>query len=132
MAFGTGNAFRYLDPTSMAQALGVDRCSALPAFHALTGCDVTSSFAEKGKHTAWSAWNSFNDATAALCRLAETPSIDDVLQLLPTVERLVVIMYDRGSPDSSVNRKRQIHFTKKGREIENIPPTKALTRICCE
>lgn len=37
----------------------------------LTGCDVTSSFAGKGKRTAWSAWNVFDDATTALCTLGQ-------------------------------------------------------------
>ena len=41
-AFGTGTTFRYIDATAMVQALGDAKCSALPAFPALTGCDVTS------------------------------------------------------------------------------------------
>ena len=123
LAFGTGTSFRYLDATAMAQALGVEKCKALPAFHALTGCDVTSSFAGKGKRTAWSAWNVFDDATTALCTLANTPIKENIMNVLPIIERLVVIMYDRGSSESSVNSERQMLFTKKGREIENIPPT---------
>ncbi|KAG7157273.1 hypothetical protein Hamer_G030147 [Homarus americanus] len=41
-------SFRSLDITQMAEVLGEERYSALPAFHTLTGCDVTSSFAGKG------------------------------------------------------------------------------------
>ena len=51
-AFGTGTTFRHLDATAMAQAHGDAKCGGLPAFHALSGCDVTSSFAGKGKRTA--------------------------------------------------------------------------------
>ena len=40
-AFRTGTALRYLDATAMAQPLGDATCDDLPAFHALTGCDVT-------------------------------------------------------------------------------------------
>ena len=123
LAFGTGTTFRYFDATAMAHSLGDDKCSALPAFHALTGCDVTSSFSGKGKRTAWSTWNTFNDATAALGTLAATPTSEDILRVLPVIERLIVIMYDRGSPESSVNTASQVLFTQKGREIENIPPT---------
>ena len=56
-AFSTGTSptFRYLDATAMAQALGNAKCGGLPAFRALTGCDVTSPFAGKGKCTAWTA-----------------------------------------------------------------------------
>ena len=63
-AFGAGTTFRYIDAIAMAQALGDAKCGGLPAFHDLTGCDVTSSFAVKGKRTAWTACD---DATSALC-----------------------------------------------------------------
>ena len=67
-AFGTGTSpiFRYLDATGMAQALGDAKCGGLPAFRALTGCDATSPFAGKGKHTAWTAWDAYDDAKSAL------------------------------------------------------------------
>ena len=45
------------------------------------------------------------------------------MNALPVIERLIVIMYDRGSSDSSVNGERLVLFTQKGREIENISPT---------
>ena len=118
-AFGIGTTFRCLDATAMAQALGDAICGGLPAFHALTGCDVTSSFAVKGKRTAWTAW----DATSALCTLSIIPTTGSVMNVLPIIERLIVITYDRGSSESSVNGERLVLFTQKDREIENIPPT---------
>ena len=123
IAFGTGKSFRYLDATYMALMLGNDRCTALPSFHALTGCDITSSFAGIRKRTAWSAWNAFDDMTPALCTLAQMPTPADVRQLLPVIERYIVLMYDRGSSDDSVNMARQTLFTQKGRDIDNVPPT---------
>ena len=111
IAFGTGKSFRYINITLIAQMLGDQKCKALPAFHALTGCDTTSSFAGRGKHTAWITWNMFPDITSALCTL------------LSTFERFVVLLYDRGSSDENVNSARQTLFTQKHREIENIPPT---------
>ena len=44
-AFGTGTTFRYLNAIVMSHALGDAKCGALPACHALTECDVTSSLA---------------------------------------------------------------------------------------
>ena len=85
---------------------------------------MTSSFGGRGKRTAWSAWKDFEDSTPALCILADKPSIEDVMNVLPTIERLVIIMYDRSSCESSINYERQVLFTQKGREIENIPPTR--------
>jgi len=74
VAFGTGNAVRYLDATAMAHVLGNNKCKALPAFHALTGCDTKSSFLGRGKRTAWVLWNGFAEVTPALCTLTQTPS----------------------------------------------------------
>ena len=121
--FGTGTTFRYIDATYMSQALGKAKCSGLPAFHALTGCDATQLFAGTEKRTAWTAWNAYDDARSAMCTMSRMPTTESVMNVLPTIERLIVIMYDRVSSESSVNSERLELFTQKGREIENIPPT---------
>ncbi|MES9882849.1 MAG: hypothetical protein ABW185_18430 [Sedimenticola sp.] len=123
LGFGTGKCFRILDATRMAQALGNDRCNALPVFHALTGSDTTSSFAGRGKRTAWSTWNMFSEVTPALCTLAHTPTANDISKVLPQIERYIVLLYDRCSPDAAVNQARKTLFAQKNRQIENIPPT---------
>ena len=73
-AFRTDTTFRYLDATAIAQAFGDAKCAGLkglPAFHALTGCDVIlrhSSGRENvppGQH---------GDATPALCTLPRMPT----------------------------------------------------------
>ena len=50
----------------MAQSLGVDKCTALP----------------------------LTDSTPALCIMADKPSISDVMNVLPTIERLMKIIYE--------------------------------------
>ena len=114
-AFGTGTTFRYIDATAMAQALGDSKCGGLPPFHALAGCDVTSSFAGKGKRSAWTAWDAYDDATSNLCTLSRMPTTESVMNVLPIIERLIVIMYDRGSSESSVNGERMVLFNQEGR-----------------
>ena len=99
----------------------------IPAFHALTGCGTTSGFAGRGKRTAWSVWNKFEDVTPTLSVLAQT-STAHIDGILPTIERFVILTYDKEIPDDSVNKARQTLFTQKGREIENIPPTKGALR----
>lgn len=107
----------------MARALGPDRCIGLPMFHAFTGCDTVSSFAGRGKKTAWDTWVTFDDVTRAFCALAATPdSIDDWMEPL---ERFVVLLYDRTSSLESVNQARKQLFTQKGRTLDEIPPTQA-------
>ena len=40
---------KYIDTSRIVHKDGVDLCSALPAFHSFTGCDVVSAFSFKGK-----------------------------------------------------------------------------------
>jgi len=47
VSFGMGKAFRFLADHEMA--LGPENVQALPMFHALTGCDMVSFFASRGK-----------------------------------------------------------------------------------
>ena len=60
------------------EALGAKRAAALPAFHALSGADVTASFSGKGKT---SLWKKFLDASdnilLALISIGETENISD-------------------------------------------------------
>ena len=42
---------------------------------------------------------------------------------MPDIERFVALMYDRTSTSLTVNEARKDLFTRKGRSIENIPPT---------
>ena len=73
IAFGAGKNFRYLPAHEMADALGPDRCVALPMFHAFTGCDTVSCFGGRGKRTAWDMLNAYDEITPAFCDLAATP-----------------------------------------------------------
>lgn len=121
--FGAGKWHRFINATSIANALGPERSLALRAFHALTGCDTTSMFRGIGKNKAFSTWNVYPDVTSALCVLSQVPSPENVKDLLPSLERFVIIMYNRCSTDENVNAARQTLF--RTREIENIPPTQA-------
>jgi len=112
VSFGKRKTLRYLDATHMARKFGNDKCDALPAFHALTGCHTTSGFAGRGKRTAVQG-----------CYARSTHTCPNT-----TIERFVILMYDKEIPDDSVNKAKQTLFTQKGREIENIPPTKDALR----
>ena len=47
--FGTGKHYRFIPAHSVALSMGPERASALPFFHAFTGCDTTSAFCGIGK-----------------------------------------------------------------------------------
>ena len=108
----------------MADALGPDRCVALPMFHACTSCDTVSCFGGRGKRTAYDMWNAYDEVTSAFCALAATP--ETVENWLGPLERFVVLLYDRTSSQECVNGARKQLFTQKGRAIDGLPPTQAV------
>ena len=51
------------------------------------------------------------------------PTTESVMNVLPIIKISIVIMYDRGRSESSVNGERLVIFTQQVKEIESIPPT---------
>ena len=106
----------------IASTMGPEKSRALITFHAFTGCDETSSFASKGKKTAWETWRIHREATEAFARLSDSPSLSVVNELMPVIESFVTLMYDRTSACTSANEARKDLF--KGRTINYaISPT---------
>lgn len=124
LAIGTGKSFCYIAAHKLAASLGPDISKALPVFHAITGCDTVSSFAGRGKITAWAVWDIFPEVTNAFLTLASAPS-EISEDTLATLERYIVLLYDRTCTCSEVNLARKKLFAKKARSIEAIPPTQA-------
>ena len=96
VSFGTGKNHKILPTHRYSSALGPLRSRSLPIFHALTGGDTTSFFARHGRKTAWNTWETYPEVTRAFVELASGPSsiIDETLA---TIERFIVLMYDRTS-----------------------------------
>ena len=74
VAFGTGKHLRYIPAHDIAKELGYEKALSLPMFHAFTGCDTVSSFAGRGKKTAFDIWKSFNEVTPVFSTLLTDPS----------------------------------------------------------
>ena len=123
VAFGTGKHLRYVPVHIIANAMGKEKSRALLAFHAFTGCDQTSSFNGIGKKKAWDAWSVYEEITEPFMKLSTDPSPPDVSDAFPAIERFTVLMYDRTSECTTVNSARKDLFTRKGRDIDTIPPT---------
>ena len=123
LAFGTGKSFRYLAAHRIAAYLGPEKSRALPMFHALTGCDTVSAFIGNGKKTAWAAWNSLPELTDALLQLACAPT-EIPEHSMQAIERFVILMYDRTSTCTNVNKARKKLFAKRS-SVQRIPPTRA-------
>ena len=66
---------------------------------------------------------SYGEATTAFMALSKMPTVQDVLNAMPVLERFVVLLYDRTSLCQGVNDAMKVLFAQKRRALENIPPT---------
>ncbi len=123
IAFRAGKHFRYIAAHEIATSLGPDKSKALPMFHALTGCDTVSAFARHGKKTAWATWDLLPQLTQALISLSSAPTHIPAY-VMCTIERFVILMYEKSSQDVNVDIARQRLFAKKP-SVQAIPPTRA-------
>ena len=124
IAFGTAKSFLYISTHEMVRSLGPSKSTALPVFHAYTGCDTVSSFSTKGKKSAWTTWMSYDDVTSTFLSLSTRPSlIKDVDTTV--LEHFTILLYNHTSTIVKIDEARSEMFTKKGREMDALPPTKA-------
>ena len=78
---------------------------ALPAFHALTGCDNTSFFSGMGKKSAYGKWSTRPDLTTTLCHLMEKPltiSSEDI-KVIVFLTLFCNLPFDRSQPSLPAN-----------------------------
>ena len=122
LAFGVGQHFRHIPAHKIAASLGPRKSMALPMFHAFTGCDTVSSFASRGKKTAWETWMAYEEATETFLALTNAPQeLDD--ESFAVLARYTILLYDRTSNMDRIDEARQYMFTKRGRSMDTIPPT---------
>ena len=121
--FRSGQTQTYYAIHEICNSLGEESAKAMLFFHAFTGCDQTSFFANCKKKSGWSTWRIFADVTATLAKLNSDPTMQAITDAMPMLERFVVFMYDRTSNCLDVNSCRRDLFVKKGRAMEALPPT---------
>jgi hypothetical protein len=119
---GTGRRTRAIQLGPIYEILGPRKAAALPALHALSGSDNTGSFAGKGKHAFWKA---FQDATdniiTALISLGATKKLND--DTAASIEQFICTVYLPQTEIESVKKLRWWLFRKKQAESERLPPT---------
>ena len=124
VSYGPAKQISYLPAHEIASVLGQEKASVLPMFHALTGCDPVSFFGGRGKKSAWDVWSVFPNLMHTLKTLMTGPqNVSD--ESMAIIERYVVLLHDRTSNQTEVNKARQELFSKKSRPLESIPPTQA-------
>ena len=93
VAFGTGKNYRHIEVHQIVSRIGAEKSQALALFHAFTDCDTVSFFSNRGKKSAWQAWQAYPEATDVFHALCSTPP-DVPETVIETLERFVVLMYD--------------------------------------
>ena len=124
MSFGMGKKLRYISIHNICSVMCLAKVYALPAFHALTGCDNTSFFSGTGKKSAYLKWATPPDLTTTLCHLMERPLVPSS-EDIEVIERFVVTLYSVTCSFTEVNKARQQIFAQSSRTFEYLPPTKA-------
>ena len=66
VTYGTGKNVTNIPAHEVAASLGPSKASALPMFHALTGCDTVSFFGGRRKRTAWDVWSVYPELTPGM------------------------------------------------------------------
>ena len=111
----------------LLNAIGPARASGNMYFHAFTGCDVVSAFRGKVKKSAWQTWDVFYEVAETFSNLSQFPTeVTDTE--LKTLERGVVLVYDRSNAATDVDEARLHLFDCKQRPCDSIPPTQAALR----
>ena len=108
----------------IAEQLGPDSSWGLLFLHAFSGCDTVSFFNGIGKKTAFRMWQSHHEILP-LCKKLSSPVDSIAEQEIAALERFVVLLYSKTAAYDSVNDARKYLFSKKSRQIENIPPSQS-------
>ncbi|KAJ8367592.1 hypothetical protein AAFF_G00314420 [Aldrovandia affinis] len=123
VAFGQGQHLRWVPVHDLCCTLA-EKSKGMLFFHAFTGCDVISAFRGKGKKSAWQTWDVCDEASGVFSKLSQYPPVVDD-EDLKTLEKFVVMMYDRSSTAEGVDDARLDMFSRKQRPYEAIPPTRS-------
>jgi len=116
---------RYIPVHDIVHKLGPSRAKALPAFHAITGCDTTSAFFGKGKKTAWAVWQSIPELTLPLELLScPNPTLETINTHTSVLQRFVLLLYGVTKENiTTVDAARHSLFLHQGRDFEHMPPS---------
>jgi len=116
---------RFIPVHDICNTLNHVMCKVLPAAHALTGCDTTSSFFGIGKKSVYKVLKTNPDEFRDLVSLADC----NVEDSLPTCRKLVARLYDQKGKQASglsdLNQLRVRLATRKNACLAKLPPCEA-------
>ena len=104
------NTRKYINITNLAASLGKDKCNAIIALHAFTGCDFTAAFSGKGKVRPYKLMCKKTEYVKAFCKLGEQHPVPQ--SVCDDIERFACAMYAHPKLES-INKVRVEVFKKK-------------------
>ena len=123
MLVGTGSKRQIINLRSIYESLQPEQVSALPGFHAFSGCDQTGTFCRKPK---LSCWNAFQKADAEVQRaLGKLGTIEQIQESdYAALEQFTCQIYAPGTRLTRIKDLRWFLFGKRQFTGEKLPPTK--------
>ena len=113
---------RFIPVHDVSTNLGPEICSALPAFHALTGCDSTSAFLRIGKKKAWKVLTKSTAHQNSLSCVGQSLNIDeDIVEKIEAFVRSLYAISAKGP--KTVDEARYVMFCQTSKSNMALPPT---------
>lgn len=101
--FGAGKNRGFFQEYEIYNQIGEERARTMPFSHAMTGCDQVSFLSYVTKLSAWKVWELYDDVTSVFIKLRNQPSLIEVKDAMPTLERFTVLLYSRSSNALTTN-----------------------------
>ena len=116
------NRERYIPIVNISREIGHAMCESLPAVHALTGCDTTSSFAKVGKRTVYNKLVDYSKQNpSALATFGQTNDADRDVE---TATQFILHVYGNKEVDyTSLDQLRYLMATTTDVPAAHLPPT---------
>ncbi|XP_031571103.1 uncharacterized protein LOC116305346 [Actinia tenebrosa] len=119
---GMKDKVRFLPVHAIAVKLRESVCSALPGFHALTGCDSTSGLFQVGKKKAWKAFLKDDNSQDHVGNLGTI--IPPSNRTIQSCESFICSMYTTSKKAGTMaDEVRYWMFCQKHQSSERLPPT---------
>ena len=117
----TTNRQMFIPVNKITSKIGQDVSICLPASHAISGCNATSSLFKIGKRT---VYNTLVVNITEMLSLAELSQSSDVSNGLPTATKCALLLYGvKGRSYQSLNRLRYNYACKSDKSASLFPPT---------
>jgi len=104
------NTLRYINVNQLHTKLGQKLCSALPGYHAFTGCDYTAAFNRKGKVQPLKVLQKYQDIQNAFQQLTHESNITD--ETITKIQKFVCCIYGQSKLESVNEARLQIFLEK--------------------